>query len=285
MPTIARQTANQVGKASGGAQPAKLESVLNRIAPVKETNLGRLKFSIYGQPKVGKTRFACTFPKPLLIIGSEDGTASVVGTEGVDFVQVLRSDEFMELLNGPVAAGEYRTVVLDTATKLRDLRVSELLGLSEAPVQKSFGFASRETWIQCAMDMKIMLRRLLDLPRVMELNVIIIAQEQDFSGEGGNQSDLVRPAIGSALGKSVCDYVNAECDYVCQALIREVPVQRKVLLKGKEQVITERANRYCLRTQRDQVYYAGFRVSLNAKSPPEFLVDPTYEKIAALIRG
>ncbi len=36
-----------------------------------------VKFLGYGPPKTGKTRLACTFPKPMLLIGTEDGTKSV----------------------------------------------------------------------------------------------------------------------------------------------------------------------------------------------------------------
>ena len=54
---------------------AKAEGVLGRIGPVTVAG-GGLKVLVFGQSKTGKTRFSSTFPKPLLIIGTQDGAAS-----------------------------------------------------------------------------------------------------------------------------------------------------------------------------------------------------------------
>ena len=58
-------------------QKFKPKSVMSRIVPVSEITHETVRMSLYGGPKTGKTRFACTFPKPLLIMGTEEGTASV----------------------------------------------------------------------------------------------------------------------------------------------------------------------------------------------------------------
>ncbi len=279
MPTIHRQTPTQTTVENS-------QSVLSRIAPVKPTNIGRLKFSVYGVPKVGKTRLACTFPKPLLIIGSEDGTASVVGTKGVDFVQLSRTSEFLEIVHGPLMAGKYATVVVDTATKLRDMRVAELLGMEV--IQKTFALLSRDTWMQCATDMKAMLRPLLDLPRIRPINVIIIAQEQNFTDESGGSSDIIRPAIGSALGKSLCDFVNAECDYIGQCLIREQTEEHTSTgANGKKTKVMFKTGKkeYCLRVGPHEVFITGFRRPEGLGDLPDFVVNPTYPKLVELITG
>lgn len=48
-----------------------------------------MKISVYGRPKTGKTRLSSTFPKPLLILGTEDGTESIKKVEGIDFIHVI----------------------------------------------------------------------------------------------------------------------------------------------------------------------------------------------------
>lgn len=281
-PKVERQMARPAARPSTNGA-----GVLERIAPIKQSNIGRLKMAVYGCPKTGKTRLACTFPKRLLIIGAEDGTASVVGSRDVDFVQLKSTDEFGEVVS-EVLTGRWRTVVVDTATKLRDMRIAEILGLSEAPTQKGFGFAKREQWMQCSQNLKDMLRPLLDAPRVMDLNVVVIAQEQNFTSEdGAAQSDLVRPSVGSALGKSVCDWLHAECDYVCQTLIREETQAQSMDVAGEVMVTQVRTGRkqYCLRVGPHEVYQTGFRLPGGRTIEEEFIVNPSYAKIAALIEG
>ena len=65
--------------------------VLSRIKPI-EMHDSKLNLSLYGRSGSGKTTLACTFPKPLLLIGTEDGTQSVYNIKGVDFVRVDTTD-------------------------------------------------------------------------------------------------------------------------------------------------------------------------------------------------
>lgn len=281
MPTIERQTVPP--KRTFIKKPQK--SVLDRIAPVSKT-VGTVMMSLYGRPKTGKTRLSCTFPKPLLIIGSEDGTASVVGSEKTDFVQLEKCAEIMDIIDGPLSSGKYATVVFDNGTKFRDMRISEILGLDKVIIQKDFGFAGREAWMECSNSMKALLRPLLNLGRQRRLNVVVIAQEQNFSDESST-SDLITPNIGPALGKSVCDWLNAECDYIGQTLIREEVVGKTIKLNGKETKTLVRSGKkeYCLRVAPHEIYQAGFRVPLGRQLTTEFIVDPSYEKIMKLVQG
>lgn len=285
MPPIVQK--QQPNRPSTNGQQTVKTNVLDRIKPIKKSNVGRLKFTFYGNPKTGKTRCAATFPKPLLIIGAEDGTASVVGVQGVDFVQIESTDEFKEIVNGPVKEGKYKTVVLDTATKLRDIRLSEITGNKNVMIQKSFGVAKREQFMECAQNMKEMLEALLDLPRLLEINIVIIAQEADLTKEVSGDTELVRPNIGPALGKSVSDYLCAGSDYICQTLIREQVGTTSKSIGGKNVEVVERTGRkeYCIRIGPHEVYYTGFRVPLHNKSIPDFIVNPTYEKIVSVIEG
>lgn len=281
MPSVTKQTMKP--------QTRKIinRSVLGRIHSLVGIERG-VRLSLYGRPKTGKTRLACTFPKPLILIGTEDGTESVVGIKGIDFVLLDRCEEIKEIIQGPVAAGKYATVVLDNGTRFRDMRISEILGLDRVPVQKGWGFAKRDHWIECANSTKEMLRPLFDLAKKTDLNLVIIAQEQNYSdGVEGSSSDLITPSISSALGKSVCDWVNAECDCIGQTLIRPQIVEKHVKVAGKTSTVKSRTGKkeYCLRVGPDEVYYAGFRLRGGRVLMEDFIVDPTYEKIKAVIDG
>jgi hypothetical protein len=248
--------------------------------------------SLYGRPKTGKTRLAATFPKPLLIIGAEDGTASIIGTRDVYFVRLRNCSEFVDLVNGPVKMGKYKTVVIDNGSKMRDMRISEILGLEEVPVQKGYGFATREQWGECSNSLKAIWRPLFDLGKVRALNIIMIAQEQNYKDEdGGAASELLTPNIGPGLGKSCKDWVNAECDYIGQTLVREQSTTRKTQIKVNNKMVPKTITtltgkkEYCLRVGAHEIFEAGFRVPLGRELPDDFIVNPTYDKIISIING
>ena len=285
MPTVTRQTATN--------QPSKT-GVLSRIAPVKPVSVDRQKWALYGVPKSGKTRFACSFKKPLLLIGAEDGTASVAGTKGIDFVQVQSLAEFEELI-AAVRSGKWASVVVDTLSKMRDLRINELfqaMGM-EVPEKKPFLYADKHwkaVWTQCGKDLKDSLKNLLDIPRLRDLNVVVISQEANLVYDDGSQtsgSDILRPVIGSAVGKSLCEWLHAECDYIGQTMIREQTVKKQVEMAGQMMDTIEKTGKkeYCLRVSPDGVYQAGFRLPMGRTLDQEFIIDPSYAKIVKIIRG
>lgn len=278
------------------------DDVLSRIRPVTHTHAS-IRMSLYGRPKTGKTRLACTFPKPLLVIGSEDGTASVVGIKGVDFVLLKKCEEVSTVIDGPLAVGRYASAVFDNGTKFRDMRIAEILGLDRLPLQKGWGFATIKQWGECANSIKQLLRPLFELARCGSLNLVFIAQESELSGFGENddkpdeqkiKSQNVEdmafiPEIGPAMGKSVRDWINAECDYIGQTLIRNQVVARQVTaIKGQPPSTSYEATgkaEYCLRVNPNGIYQAGFRVPIGREIKQDFVTDPSYDKIVRLIEG
>lgn len=303
MPKVVKQSSTPVIERSLNASQARGDSVnglsvLDRIVSVETVKVGRIKMSVYGQPKVGKTRLAATFPKPLLIAGFEDGTKSIAGTKDAKFVELLSTDELTTLVEGPIRAGRWKTVVIDTATRMRDKRILELFAASgvKPPPKKPFLYADqvwKEVWNQAATDCRRMLGDLLDLTRTVDLNVVVIAQEQVFGAPGEDASavplgDGIRPAIGSALGKQLCIWLNAECDYIAQAFVRqqtkEVEADWGEGQKVKQIVATGRKE-FCLRVGPHETFITGFRQPLGAPELPDVIVDPSYAKIERLIRG
>jgi hypothetical protein len=235
---------------------------------------------VYGRSGTGKTTFACTFPKPLLIIGAEDGTRSVHNVSGVKFVKINDSSEVGIVVRDAAETGRWKTVVLDSASSLQDLILKEILGLDEVPVQKSWGLASRDQYGQCGIQTKEHLRALLSL----SCNVVIIAQEREFNTE--NESDLLMPFVGSAMTPSVVGWFNPLCDYIVQSFIREQLVEKIVKLGGKAIKKQQKSGsvEYCIRTAPDPVYTTKFRVPKGTELPAA-IVDPDYEKVLELIQG
>jgi len=278
MPKVVKQRRRIVTKRSA-------VGVVGRIEAVGSGRKG-MKINIYGLGKRGKTRFACTFPKHLLLIGTEDGTASLGKMKGVDFIQITKSSDLDELLP-LVAEGKYQSVVLDTAGGLQDLILKEILGLEDIPVQKSWGIAKQQDWGTCGSQTKERLRALLNLAQTVAAYVVIVAHERDFSKGDESSSDLgVFPTVGSALTPSVAGWLNGACDYIGQCFLRE-EVTKKQSKVGKKTIMTTKKTgkiEYCLRVGPHPVYMTGFRVDPSVKLP-DAISNPSYAKVVAVING
>jgi len=267
-------------------KPSKRKStggILDKVVPVGNMPSTGIKACFYGRGKTGKTTLACTFPKPHLLIGTEDGTKSVSSVKGVDFIRLEHSSQIDEIAKAVV--GNYNSVQLDNAGGLQDMILKEILGLDDIPVEKSWGMAQRDQWQSCGTQTKERLRTLLMLADTTAIDVVIIAHERNFNDEGG--SDLIFPTVGAALTPSTAGWLNGACDYLCQTFLREQTVSKEVKVAGKAgATMTKRTGRveYCLRVGSHPIYMTGFRrVHVEGEVMPDIIIDPTYEKIKALI--
>lgn len=272
----------KVTKQSHRVQP-KREVALAGVVSVGDMPLTGLKACVYGRGKTGKTTLACSFPGPLLIVGTEDGTKSVRSVKGIDFLRLTHSSTVDEI--AAAVPGRYNSVVLDTAGGMQDMVLKEILGLDDIPVERSWGMAGREQWQACGSQTKERLRSLLNLADTDGVNVIIVAHERNFNDEGSG-SDLIFPTVGAALTPSVAGWLNGACDYICQTFIREQTRDKVVKVGGKETAMSTKTGRveYCLRVGPHPIFMTGFRrVHKAGEVMPDVIVDPSYEKLRELI--
>ena len=280
-----------MAKTTRESVPKTYANIVSEIKDISRPNTG-YKMLIYGRSGTGKTTTACTFPKPLLLLGAEDGTKSVYDVPGVKFVRVKTPKELGELMFYIRKETPFKTVVLDSATSHQEQILRHLMveaGLLEEdedmPAQLGYGEIERETWNEYAMIMKTQLREFLELSET-GTNAIILAQEKAFDTE--QASDLILPSVMAAVSPSVAFWLNPECDYIGQALLREGTVSRKIKVKknGKivEKIKTEKANQYCLRIGPHPIYMTKFRKPKGG-TLPELIVDPSYTKLENIMIG
>lgn len=255
-------------------------NIWDAVRGVSEWQGGGLKVVIYGRNGSGKTTFGCKFPKPLLLLGCEDGTRSVRKMQGVQFAPVNSSQHVGEVAEGLIDRG-YKSVVIDTATSLQDLVLKEILRLDKVPVQLGWGTVDQVAYRQRSEKTKELLRLFLDLaPR--GVNVVVLAQEKNHSsndGEGGGDSEILVPFVGASLGRSTANWLHENADFICQTFTREGAEERTVTVGGKPTKIVEKTGKieFCLRTQRAHPVYAAKVRADEDMHVPEFLVSPTYE--------
>lgn len=284
MPTITKQTA---------VSPKKTKptgSVRDRIRPVAEAGDDWMRINVFGRNGTGKTAFACTFPKPLLLIGFEDGTKTVRRVKDVDFVLVEKTVELFDLID-LAREGKYQTVVVDTATSLQDLVLKEIMGLDDVPVQLAWGMVTQRQYFDRSDKTRELLRKFV-YPPFLPCHVVILAQEKNHSDKAseevaGAESDLITPFVAASLGKTTAGWLNERVDYICQTFVREVT--REVISKVGEKTIkmSEKtgAIEFCLRTQRAHPVYAAKVRADRSVAIPEVLPDPSYAKLIKVLSG
>lgn len=245
-----------------------------------------LKINIYGKSGTGKTRLWATFPKPALVLlvsgGKRPGELKSINTPenraSIKQKIVTSSTDIKEIVDKQNETGRFKTIVLDHATDLQNLVLREVLGVTELPEQLGWGVATQQDWGQVALQMKELLRALLD----GDNHAVIVAQERVFdeTEEGG---DIIMPYVGSALSPSVTGWLMPACDYVVQTYKKGKTVTKEVKIAGKvkKQTVKVPGVDYCLRTGPDETFMTKFRV------PPgielvDHIINPTFDKILSI---
>lgn len=271
---------------------SKTGTILDRIIPVSKQG-GVWKVCVYGRTGTGKTRFACTFPKPLIILGAEDGTKSVSNVKDVSFIRLKYSQDIYDVLQlldkGLV---DYKTIVLDTAGGYQDLILKEVLGLDQIPIQRSWGMAKRDDWGTVGVQLKERLSALFNQAE-KERYIVIIAHERDYGEDSGN-SDVIVPHIGAALTPNSGKWLHASCDYICHAFIREqMTITKQPAIGGTGEELEFKTptgkKEYCLRLGAHSAYATRFRLPIGVTLPDTIVLDERlgpkmgYEQLRELV--
>lgn len=257
-----------------------------------------LKMLVYGESGSGKTCLWSTFPRPILalICSGRKQPGEMLSLEDTPenrkTIVPLVLDSYEQAQEQVAAAGgKYGTVVLDHGSGLQDLIIKEHLGLDDVPVAKfkkagkgeAWGLVPQSDWGDINGATIKILRTLLNLP----CNVVIVTQEKVFKGkEDIGSTDVIKPSIGGAMTPQVMAWLNPTVDYVVQMFKRPKMVQNTVSVNGVEINTTERGKgvEYCLRTEPHDIYITKFRIP-KGRTLPDVIVDPSYDKILALING
>lgn len=254
------------------ADTTEYDDIVSRIQPVGDTD-DCFSMLIYGRSGTGKTAFSSTFPKPLLLLDiREKGTATIAKVEGID---VLKINEWSELeqiywyLNS--GKSKYKSVVIDQITQMQDLAMSAVK--QEAKKEETDAMSQRD-WGQIGGKMKTWIENYRNLTS-LGFHVAFLAHER-VSKNDESVEDQIDPSIGARLMPSLASYVNGAVDAIGNTFIRE-----EYTGQGRDR---SRAVKYCMRIGPHAYYDTKIRRPIDFEAP-EFIINPTFEKITKIIRG
>lgn len=278
-----------------GKAPVKMptSSLLDQMPDAWDL-VDSLKIALYGRSATGKTHVWGTFPGPTLALicsggGRRPGELKTLKAPGmrekIKAVVVNDTDTLFKLLD--VDGPNFATGVMDHVTSLQDLAMKEVCGFDDIPVQQSWGLVKREQWLPIGNKVKLLLRRLLDLP---SHSVIVGQQRGDHMEDQEDASSIMIPNVGIAVTPAVQGWIYSSVDYYAQTFIRPKMVEERVKIGNIDQTKLVRAKdgevEYCLRTGPHDLYSTKFRMPIGEVGRiPQVIVNPTFEKIQAIING
>lgn len=275
----------------------KRTGILARAKPVAELRPEFVRMVVYGENRVGKTTFACTWPKPLLLVSYEPadagGTESVADVDGVEVMQLHTKDELIELADALKDDNPYETVCLDTGTSFQDAVLCELLGLDKLPEQMSFGGIRKEVYQRRSEIVKESLRTFVRIPA----HTLILNKEKDHRPREKDSMDMTPKLvaglkldsfIASDLGGSTVGWLHDVCPYICRLYVaeQEETVEQEIGNTGKKVTKTQQTGRKERRLlmQLQPNFAAGFRAPTRIEVP-DYIAEPTYQRFKAVMDG
>lgn len=242
--------------------------------PVGETD-DNMVMLVYGQSGRGKTNFASTFPKPLLVIDvNEKGTNTIKDIPGVDVRRITSWEEFEEGYWYLAEGTKYKTIVIDQITNLQDFGIDEVRRRAKKGPHE---LISKKNWGELGGLMKTWIDNFRSLSD--QYNIVFIAHERMFGGGGDEEEeDVIDPDVGARVTPSVKSFLDGAMDAIGSCFIKETTVKKK---GGKK----ERQVDYCMRVGPHAFYITKIRRPPAAGPLPAFITDPSYRKIKDLEAG
>ena len=243
-----------------------IESRIKALADV-ERNIACL---CYGDQKTGKTVFGCTFPKPLLLIDiMERGTDSVIDVDGVDVVHAESTNDMEDLYWMLEGKTKYKSVILDQMTGLQSLVIREM---KDKKNQRADDVFSQRSYGQLGGWMT---QWILNYSLLIDkgYNVCFLSHQKRIEAQE-EDDDRLAPEVTAALTASVTNFLLGAVSVIGNQFIRE----------SYDKKTKETEMQYCMRLV-SGYYRCGIRRPVSAGPVPEYVVNPTYEKIIALSKG
>lgn len=232
---------------------------------------------IYGRSGTGKTTLSGTYPKPLLVLDiGEKGTDSLANVDGVKVLKVQDWDDFEDIYWELKDSDHgFKTVNIDALHSLQALAINKAKLNSnktenDQTSQRDFGQASGllNQWIFNYRDL-----------RDIGINVNFLAHDKITETDTDDEDGAIAPEIGPRLMPSVASAVCGAVNLIGHTFIREETVKSKKI--GQK---AERKIEYCLRIGANPFYTTKIRKPKEFEVP-EYIVDPTYDKLVNIIKG
>ena len=254
----------------------KKGSIANRIQPVAELD-DNLIMLVYGRADSGKTEFASTWPAPVLFLGfNEKGTATIKNKPDVDILELQDWSDFEEIYWHLKDGTDYKSIILDQITSLQGFGVDQIRKKTK---KKPSDLFNKKDWGQLSGQMKTWMENYRNLSD--QYNVCFLAHERTYNVSSNEEDEgVIDPYIGAAIMPSINTFTTGAVQAIGNTYVRE-EWEDDPKNKGEE----IRKVEFCMRTGPSAYYFTKIRRPVDAGPVPEYIVNPTYQKVKKLMAG
>lgn len=255
--------------------------------PVIEAKGKTISVLLYGRNRIGKTTWACQFPKPLLLISMETtesgGAESVSKTPGIQWLKVDDTATLTGAAAELTAGGHgFKSVVIDGPTALEQIVLMELMGWDKPAELLRVGKSSpvgTDNYTERSERMRKLLRPFFDLSGKMD--VVMVCNEKDHNPAENRKNSFAKEMqqgsyFSAATGAGTALWLMNGAGYIVQMTMdSEKKVEEIELIVGqpKQRIETETGRLVRrLRLGYHPNYAAGARVDFDLNKPlPDFI--------------
>lgn len=174
------------------------EEITKRVRSVDDIASTRAKVLIYSDNKVGKTTFAATAPKCIIVDVNEEGTRSIAGKQtGAQYIGVT---EFMEIPEVywwiKKRHKRYESCGVDTVTAMVHLAMKQALAERSKRSGDTIQYPDQRAWGRVK---ELMMPQILNF-RNLPMHVVFTAQEKRWMDDDGDLEAIVPDIQGASLG-------------------------------------------------------------------------------------
>lgn len=243
--------------------------ILDQIKDVEELPLVVTQVT-YGRSGSGKTTYASTWPKPMLLLDIKDeGTDSIKDIEGIKVMSITEWDDF-EKVYWYLKSGnhDFKSVAIDTVTMLQDKALESVLS------EEGKEFPTQQVWGKASGLMKEWIMNYRDLADD-GINIHFLAQDRVTESESEDDEQL-DPEVGPRLMPSVAGSLTAAVKVVANTYVAETITRANAK-------ITRNAE-YRMRIGPHAFYTTKIRKPKSTVIP-DYLVNPMFNDIISIMKG
>lgn len=240
--------------------------MLEKAVPISASTQSAL-WVLYGKSASGKTTLASTFPKPLLYLAiGDNGQESIRDVEGIDIVTVSNVVELNEALEDLKKDHNYASVLVDTF----GLVINEWI---EAEVVSKKKKMTQQSWGELKTETETLIRKL----KMLANGRIVVLTCHEVTDTIEGMEEEITPDVRPNVSKGARTYLEGMANYGIHCTV----VQKE---KTMEDGTTKVLKKHAVHLDAHPYYWVKTQKPKSIKLPA-ILLDPTYDKIVALIQG
>lgn len=233
------------------------------ISEVPQSNL----WVIWGKSTSGKTTLLSSFPKPLLLVQiGDDGTSSISDVEGVSVLNVNSIGHLKTILQDARLDKKYATIAFDTFGMFVNVWIDE----NSTSKKKKM---TQQMWGDLQVDMNECIKS----AHILASKKCVVLTFHEISDSFEGLEDEIAPDIRPNLNKASRTYLEGMANYGIHTTIVS---KQKQFSNGE----TKDVEVYACHLGSNPYYWVKTQKPASIKLP-KIMLNPTYDKIVAKLRG